>query len=375
MPVQGVYKFTNEGDDRRILAGTIETGNVGVGDELIFYPSGKKGRVKSIEAFNRPVPTHAGAGWAAGLTLQEQVYVARGEVATLEAESKPKVATRLQVNLFWLGRSPLVKRKDYVLKLGTARVTARVEDILRVIDASSLETAEDKSSIGRHEVADCILKLDRPIACDLAEDIPTTSRFVIVDDFEICGGGIVREVLPDRHTVVRERVLLRNYKWQSGMIAGDRRAERYKQKATLVLISGQEDAPRKMVARSLEARLFEDGWVVYFLGIGNVLYGVDADIDRRQENRLEHMRRLSEIANLMLDAGVILIVTAAEITQEDLEVIRTGVEPDRIRTVWVGDSVTTDLSCDLELSPSSHPDEAVVRLKGYLQDNGIIAQS
>jgi bifunctional enzyme CysN/CysC len=371
MPVQDVYKFTKQGDDRRIVSGTIDSGTVRIGDEVIFYPSGKKSRVKSIEAINRPPQTRAEAGQAAGFTLQEQIYVTRGEVATLESEPRPQVTTRLRVSLFWLGKEPMVKRKEYLLKLGTARVTARIEEVLRVMDASSLEAAEQRNAVQRHDVAECVLKLDRAIACDLSEDIPATSRFVIVDDFEIRGGGIVREALSDRQAAVRDRVLLRNYKWEPSTIQPEHRAERYNQKAALILVTGDDEADRKGVAKALERKLFEDGKVVYFVGIGSVLYGVDADIERKPENRLEHMRRLAEVANLMLDAGIILVVAAAELTQEDLEVIKTAVQPDWIETIWAGDSVTTDLACDL-LLPGGGAPEVVDRLKAHLQDKGII---
>jgi bifunctional enzyme CysN/CysC len=370
MPVQDVYKFTKQGDDRRIVAGTIDSGALNVGDQVIFYPSGKKSRVKTIEAFNRPPQTRATAGMAVGFTLQEQIYITRGEMATLESQPRPQMSTRLRVSLFWLGKEPMVKRKEYLLKVGTARVVCRVEEILRVMDASTLD-ASQKNSIQRHDVAECVLKLDRAIACDLAEDIAATSRFVIVDDFEIRGGGIVREALADRQAAVRDRVLLRNYKWEPSFIQPERRAEKYNQKAALILVTGEDETERKSVAKGLEGKLFEDGKVVYFLGIGNVLYGVDADIGRKQENRLEHMRRLGEVANLMLDAGIILIVAAAELTQEDLEVIKTAVQPDLIETVWAGDLITTDLACDLHLAGGAVP-EAVDSLKAHLQDKGII---
>ncbi|HUR95836.1 MAG TPA: GTP-binding protein [Gemmatimonadales bacterium] len=371
MPVQDVYKFTKQGDDRRIVAGTIDAGTVKVGDPVIFYPSGKKSRVKSIEGFNRPVQGSASAGWSVGFTLQEQIYITRGEVATIETEPRPQVTTRLRVSLFWLGKEPMVKRKEYLLKLGTARVTARLEEVLRVLDASTLNTAEQRSAVQRHDVAECVLKLDRAIACDLATDIAATSRFVVVDDFEIRGGGIVREALSDRQTGVRDRVMLRNYKWEPSIIQPEHRAEKYNQKAALILVTGEHDTERKGVAKALEGKLFEDGKVVYFLGIGSVLYGVDADIERKPENRLEHMRRLGEVANLMLDAGIILIVAAAELTQDDLEVIKTAVQPDWIETIWAGESITTDLSVDLHLAGDAVP-EAVDRVKAHLQDKGII---
>jgi len=344
---------------------------VRVGDSVIFYPSGKKSRVKSIEAFNRPVQSRAEAGRAIGFTLQEQIYIPRGEMATLESEPRPQVTTRLRVSLFWLGKEPMVKRKEYLLKLGTARVTARVEEILRVMDASTLDATDQRKVVQRHDVAECVLKLDRAIACDLAEDVAATSRFVIVDDFEIRGGGIVREALPDRQASVRNQVLLRNYKWEPSIIQPEHRAEKYNQKAALILVTGSNETERKGVAKALEGKLFEDGKVVYFLGIGNVLYGVDADIERKQVNRLEHMRRLAEVANLMLDAGIILIVAAAELTQDDLEVIKTAVQPDLIETVWAGDNITTDLAFDLHL-PRGPVAESVDRLKAHIQDKGII---
>ena len=181
MPVQGVYKFTQQGDDRRIIAGTVETGALRTGDEIVFYPSGKKSHVRTIEAFGKPPQLEVSAGSATGFTLQEQIYVARGEVATRASETRPKVTSRLRVSLFWLGRIPLVTNKEYVFKLGTARVMARMEAIGRVLDTSTLESPESSESpespgsneprtyVGRHEVAECSLKLDRAVAFDLTD--------------------------------------------------------------------------------------------------------------------------------------------------------------------------------------------------------------
>lgn len=371
MPVQDVYKFTAQDDDRRIVVGTVESGTARVGDEVVFYPSGKRTRIKSFEVFNRPSPSAVGPGEASGFTLQEQIYVARGEVVTLAAEPRPHVTTRLRVNLFWMGRDPLVKKKDYVLKLGSARVPMRVENVHRVIDAADLQTA-DKERVDRHDVAECTLQLNRAVAVDLAADLAGTGRFVVVDDYEIRGGGIVREALPDRHAALRDKVRLRNTKWEPSLIAPERRAERYNQRPTLVLITGDHEADRKTLAKDVEARLFEAGRVVYYLGMGSVVYGVDADIERRRENRAEHLRRLAEVANIMLDAGVILVVTAAELTQEDLEIVKSTVDADRIESVWVGERVTTDIVCDLVLTEQETPPERADRLRTLLQDKGII---
>ena len=196
MPVQDVYKFTKSGDNRRIVAGTIITGKLRVGDEIVFYPSGKRSKVKTIEAFNSEPPNEATAGYATGFTMEEQVYVKRGEIACLVSEKTPNIATRIMVSLFWLGREPMVRGKEYSLKLGTAKVGVKLEEVKLVLDASTLERVH-KDKIERYDVAECVLKTDKPIAFDFAHEINQTSRFVIVDNYQIAGGGIIHEALRD----------------------------------------------------------------------------------------------------------------------------------------------------------------------------------
>lgn len=373
MPVQDVYKFTRMGDSRRIVAGTVETGTLRVGDEVAFYPSGKRSRVKSIEAFNRPARDEIRAGQATGFTLTEQIYVSRGELATRADEAAPDTARRLRVNLFWLGKRPLVKTKTYSLKLGTLKVGMKVEEVHRVLDCSDLNSSEKRDHVARHEVAECVLALDRAIAFDRTDQMAATGRFVIVDDYDIAGGGLIREGLSDKLTWVRDRVMIRNLRWEKSIIASEQRAEKYNQKATLVLLTGERKAGKKEVAKELEAQLFVDGKIVYFLGIGNVLYGIDADIKAQgDDNREEHLRRLAEVAHILLDAGFILLVTAVDLTQDDLEIIKATVDPDRILTVWVGDNVNTNITFDLKIPGMQDIPGSVGRLKRHLQTKGTI---
>ena len=372
MPVQDVYKFTNFGDQRRIVAGTIETGIIKAGDEIIFYPSGKKTHVKTVESSDQGPPGEGKAGYAVGFTLQEQIYVPRGEIATKTNEPQAKVTSRLRVNLFWLGKHPMIKDREYLLKLGTAKVPVQLEEIHRVMDASDLHLLDRKDAIDRHDVAECTLKLKRAIAFDLADEISATSRFVIVDRFEISGGGTIREALEDQQTWVRDKVLLRDIKWEYSMLSQEQRAETYHQRSSLILITGEKDTGKKPLAKKLEAELFSEGRLVYFLGIGNVLYGVDADIKGRNDQRREHLRRLAEVAHILLEAGVILIVTAIELTQEDLELIQTTIHSDKIEIIWVGEKVTTDIPYDLKIQSGNYPQEAVGRIKALLEEKNIV---
>jgi bifunctional enzyme CysN/CysC len=372
MPVQAVYKFTAGRDDRRIVAGSVESGRVHVGHDVVFYPSGKRARVRSIEAFNRPPQTEAIVPQATGFTLEEQIFVSRGELAARADEPAPEVSTRFRVSLFWLGRSALLPGKEYVLRLATARVSAQVERIERVIDASDLSSSIAPSRAERHQIAECLVVTSSPIAFDSAAACTATSRFVLVDDYEIRGGGIICEALTDSQTGIRATVFRRNLKWAASGVPEERRAERFSQRPALLMITGDGEVDRKRLARALEVQLFEDGRLVYFLAIGNVLYGVDADLDRTSDNRSEHLRRLSEVINILLDAGMIVIATSAALTQRELEAVRTAVGPERVSAVWVGDRITTDLAPDLGLSDAQATTDGAARLKAFLQSVGII---
>jgi bifunctional enzyme CysN/CysC len=373
MPVQDVYKFTRYGDDRRIVAGTIDTGKISVGDEVIFYPSGKRSRVRTIERFNSPVLTEAVASMAAGLTLEEQIYITRYELAARAGEHQPMVSSRFKASVFWLGKNPLEQRREYFIKIGAAKIRARLVEVRRVIDASNLAVRESAGHIGRNDVAECVFATSRAMAFDRAETNPFTSRFVIVDDYEIAGGGIIISEEADDAAWVRDKVFVRNFKWEKSEIEFRTRSERYNQKPALVLITGGREIGKKRIARALEKRLFLAGKIVYFLGIGNILYGVDADIKGRGESdrREEHIRRLAEVSHLMLDAGIILIVTAVDLRYSDMEIITATVDPDIILTVWVGDNQGAFVS-DCSIESPENISEGVEMLVEELQRRGII---
>ena len=373
MPVQDVYKFTKDGDNRRIIAGTIDTGVIKPEDTVVFYPSGKKSGVNAIESFNTPPQKIKKAEEHAGITLNEQIYVKRGEIATINGQPKPEVSTRIKSNIFWLGRKPMIKGKEYFIKVGTQKVRTRLEKVHMVLDASTLDR-RDKYQVDRHDVAEITLKTEKAIAFDLADQINKTSRFVIIDDYEITGGGIITSSEADQQAWVRDKVLVRNYKWIKSAISKDRRAEKYSQKSSLILITGEKDARRKEIAKDLEQTLFDDGKFVYYLGIGNILYGVDADIkeEGKDTNRKEHLRRMAEVAHIMLDSGTILIITAVDLQDADVETIKAIVDEELIETVWVGADISTDIKPDLHITEFNDIREATQMIKSRLQDKGII---
>ncbi len=186
-PVQDVYKF----DKRRIIAGRLESGTVKVGDELMFLPSGKTVKVKTIEKWNAPMPQSAAAGESIGLTMEDQTFIERGEIGC-HPSSKPYVSSQFQANLFWMGNKHLQKGARYILKIATQEVECMVESILKVINSSTLEEISSNSNeVAKNEVAEVIFSTKKPVAFDTFDEIAETGRFVLVSDHDVRGGGII----------------------------------------------------------------------------------------------------------------------------------------------------------------------------------------
>ena len=351
MWVQDTYKFTAQNDERRIIAGTVASGKLKVGDEIMFLPSGKKTFVKSIEVFNEEPKNTVSAGYATGFCMTEQIYAKRGELISIIGQDSPLTGSKIKASVFWLGKEPLSPDKSYKIKIGSAQVGCRLESVIGVLNAATLEGME-QTYVERHEVARCVFRLDRPLAFDVTGQFEETVRFVIVDGYEIAGGGIITDMADD--TDLNKKLIRRDIKWIKSSIAAEEREKYYKQKAQLIVLTGKTQTDKKSIARSLEKALLESGKIAYYLGIGNLLYGVDADIKsddslNTPEERHEHIRRLGEVANLMLDAGNILIVTASELGSGELDTLRQIIKTDNVLTVWIGPAVNRIRDFDLSL--------------------------
>lgn len=373
MPVQDVYKFTRNGDDRRIVAGTIETGTIQADQEVIFYPSGKKSHIKNIESFHTDPIQKGKPGMAIGFTMKEQIYITRGELMAVAGEPQPKTASRIAANIFWLGKKNFEPGRLYYLKIGGEKVKVEIEKVKGVINSSNLSSTDTKQAVEKNEVAEVILKTDKPIAFDTVKESAGTSRFVIVDHYEIAGGGIITEALKDEDSELRSGAMLRNYKWETSEIDVESRIEHYAQRPELIVLTGEKNTGKKDLAKALEKALLDSGRYVYYMGIGSYLYGVGADTKSGgDENHKEQIRRFGEVANLMLDAGMILIVTATGLTESDRKILKTVVQGE-MDICWVGNEITTDIKADMQLADSDFEYEKNIRLiRSLLKDKGII---
>lgn len=186
-PIQDVYKF----DARRIIAGRIESGQLRVGDQILISPSNRMTRVKSIEAWvEKDRVNTVEAGMSVGITVEDEFFNKRGEFIS-HLENPPLVSNFIEANLFWMGKQSLFENKKYKLKLATQEVECEIFSINRVIDATTLITNEDAVAVRTNDVAEVILKTKESIAFDPFHVNQHSGRFVLVDGYDVCGGGIV----------------------------------------------------------------------------------------------------------------------------------------------------------------------------------------
>jgi bifunctional enzyme CysN/CysC len=301
LPVQDVYKF----DQRRIIAGRIESGRVAVGDTVVFSPSNKTTRIRSIEAWSVPEqPASAEAGQSVGVTLEEQIFVERGEVMS-HLEGAPIESTVFKARLFWLGHNPVQIGKTYTLKLGTLEAPVTVEAIDRVIDTSDL-SSRDAVRIERNGAGEVVLRTKRLLPLDEHLTNPITGRFVLVEDYLPVGGGIVSmEGYPDQRGLVT--VKSTNITAVGHSVTREARAARNGHKGGVLWFTGLSGAGKSTLALALERELFAKGYTVYVLDGDNIRGGLNANLGFSPEDRAENIRRVGEVAALFADAGFLVI--------------------------------------------------------------------
>jgi bifunctional enzyme CysN/CysC len=372
-PVQDVYKFTANNDDRRIFAGTVETGSIRVGDEVIFLPSQKRSKIASIEVFNAPRKHEVKAGEATGFTLIDELYVLPGEIMCKEGDRPANTSSRIRANVFWMGKAPLVKNKKYKLKLATLRAPVRLIEIVNVLDASDLSSERGKQQVEKHEVADCIFEATKPIVFDLSCEIVGTGRFVLVDNYEIAGGGIVTENAFASASGLQKHIREREAQWEHSAIPDAVRAGRYGHRSKFVLVTGACEAANKAVAQALEKRLFDQSCVAYYMGIANIDRGLDSDVVDEFDERDERVRRLGEVARILTDSGQIFITTIADADVHDIERLKALNAPNDILVIVVGSANDQDVHAHVQIPDGEELGAAIERVCGYLREQEIIS--
>lgn len=375
MPVQDIYKFTEENDDRRIVAGTVLSGSVKAGDEVIFLPSQKKSTISSLESFNTAPVQAAYADQAVGFTLKTQIYIKPGELMVRANEPQPVLSSRFRVNIFWVGHVPLIKNRNYKLKIGTLRISVKLIEILNIIDAAELNIDTFKDQVERHDVAECILETAKPIAFDAISDLELTGRFVLVDNYEIAGGGIILEGVSDNENSLVEHIRDREILWEKSLISPAEREKNYGHKSKFVILTtGSEDGEKTIqaVAKNLESRLFKTNYKAYYLGVSSLLNGLASEGTTDSGSRENQIKQIGELARIFTDAGQIFITSVFNLDDYEAEKLKLLNQPHEIIVVNIGESPFNNFKPEKNIPGDSSVDETVESVCRLLQQQEII---
>jgi bifunctional enzyme CysN/CysC len=297
--VQDIYRF----DERRIVAGRVETGTLRVGDELVFSPANKTTTVQSIERWNAPGNGAASSGDSIGLTLTEQIFVERGYVASHQTDT-PIETNRFHADLFWIAKEPMRVGRPYDLRLATQEVKCQIVSIDEVMDSSTLDrNTAKRDRLERNEVGKLIVQTRAPLVLDNHDRIPSLGRFIIANEGQICGGGIIFGGTYTDRTVAKSK----NIFWTEGKITRRERAAQMGHRGAVIWFTGLSGAGKSTIAQALERDLFRRGIHTYVLDGDNVRHGLNSNLGFTPEDRFENIRRVSEVARLMADSGVVVV--------------------------------------------------------------------
>ncbi|MEY2584588.1 MAG: bifunctional enzyme CysN/CysC [Verrucomicrobiota bacterium] len=300
-PVQDVYRM----DNRRILAGRVESGTLRVGDQLLFSPHHKTARVATIERWPSSSTESATAGESIGITLRDHIFIERGHIGSRERDS-PIESNRVHAKVFWIATEPVRAGARYRLKLVTQDVECQVVAVGNVIDAATLDAGPTgRDELRPNEVGEVTLQTRRPVVLDNHERVPATGRLILADGNNLLGGGIISGAVYTEQRAVKSD----NIFWSESEITAERRAARNQHRGAVIWLTGLSGAGKSTIARGLEKELFQLSMHTYVLDGDNLRHGLNANLGFAPEDRAENIRRVSEVAKLMADAGTVVITS------------------------------------------------------------------
>ena len=308
MPVQWVNRPNL---DFRGYAGTIVSGSVRPGDSLAVAASGRIATVARIATMGGDLE-EATAGDAVTLTLSEEIDISRGDVLC-PPDQRPEVADRLSAHVIWMGDEPLVPGRRYAVKVGKRLTSALVTRIVHRIDVNTLqENATEALSL--NEIGFCELALATPVAFDPYEVNRDTGAFVLIDPLsnQTVGAGMIWRSLRKADNIHR----------QAFDVDRSARSELTGQRPRVLWFTGLSGAGKSTIANLVEQKLHEKGRLTFLLDGDNVRHGLNRDLGFSEEDRVENIRRVGEVAKLFTDAGLIVLVSFISPFRSDRKLAR-----------------------------------------------------
>ncbi|WP_322980487.1 sulfate adenylyltransferase subunit CysN [Pseudomonas sp. C11] len=309
----------------RGFAGTLASGIVRKGDEVLALPSGKSSRVKSIVTFEGELE-QAGPGQAITLTLEDEIDVSRGDML-VHADNRPLVTDSFEAMLVWMGEEPMLPGKKYDIKRATSYVPGSIPSIVHRVDVNTLEQGP-ASELKLNEIGRVKVALDAPIALDGYEYNRTTGAFIIIDRLTngtVGAGMIIAD--PVAHGGGQHGRLAH--------VSTEERASRFGQQPATVLFTGLSGAGKSTLAYAVERKLFDMGRAVYVLDGQNLRHDLNKGLPQDRAGRAENWRRAAHVARQFNEAGLIALAAFVAPDAEGREQAKALIGSERALTVYV----------------------------------------
>ncbi|WP_395645257.1 sulfate adenylyltransferase subunit CysN [Terricaulis sp.] len=324
-PFRMAVQYVNRpNQDFRGFAGRISGGAIAPGDAVRVLPSGRNAKIARIVTADGDLE-RAIAGQSVTLTFTEEIDCSRGDV--IAAAGNPcEIADQFQCTLIWMSDTPLYPGRRYSLKLGARTINATVTDIRHRIDIETLAERPAKQ-LKPNEIGSCNISLDAPIPFDAFDDNRDTGGFILIDQVthETAGAGLIRFALRRSH----------NIHWQSLEIDRNAHAAIKGQKPAIVWFTGLSGAGKSTIANLVEKKLYSLGRHTVLLDGDNLRHGLNRDLGFTSADRVENLRRVGEVAKLMADAGLIVLVAFISPFRQERELARNLAEPGEFFEIYV----------------------------------------
>ncbi|NGO52288.1 sulfate adenylyltransferase subunit CysN [Allomesorhizobium camelthorni] len=298
-PLRFPVQYVNRPNlDFRGFAGTVASGSVAEGDVVVVAKSGKQSRVKRIVAQGGDLE-RAVEGQAVTIVLEDEVEVSRGNLL-VAPEARPQIADQFAANLVWFDEQALLPGRSYILRTETDQANATVSDLKYRVNVNDF-AQEAAKSLAMNEVGVVNISAQSPIAFDSFAENRTTGAFILIDRITnaTVGAGMIL------HGLRRAD----NIHWQSLEVTKSARAAAKNQKPGVLWFTGLSGSGKSTIANLLEKKLHASGRHTYILDGDNVRHGLNRDLGFTDEDRVENIRRVAEVARLMVDAGLMVIVS------------------------------------------------------------------
>nr|WP_319391656.1 sulfate adenylyltransferase subunit CysN [uncultured Cohaesibacter sp.] len=291
----------------RGFSGTVASGIAHVGDEVVVAKSGKTSRIKSIVTMDGDLP-EVEAGEAVTITLEDEIDISRGDLLAL-TQHRPLVTDQISAHIIWMDINRMMVGRPYIIKMGAQQSQVTVTDLKHKIDVNDATHKDAGKTLELNEIGFCNLFFAQPLAMDTYEENRKTGSFILIDRFsnQTVAAGLVWFGLRRAE----------NIHWQAVDIDKKARARQKGQTPKVLWFTGLSGSGKSTIANLVEKKLHGEGHHTYLLDGDNVRHGLNRDLGFTDVDRVENIRRIGEVAKLMVDAG--LIVLTAFISPYDAE--------------------------------------------------------